>query len=288
MPFLAETLYRNLVVSVDPARPASIHLADWPQADPAQIDERLNADMRLTLKLVSLGHAARNKASRKVRQPLAEAAFVVPRAEEARVVTACADLIADELNVKAVRTLESAGEAITYALNPRPKQLGQKHGAHFPKVRAALLKLDPEAAARALLAGQPVAVEVDGQTVEVLPEEVEVRLNPKEGLAVMSEGGYLAALKTALTPDLVREGLAREFVHRLQNLRKTAGLDLADRIITYYAATPLLTKAIAAFADTIQAETLSAELIAGAAPAEAALAEEAFEGEKVKLGIVKK
>ena len=288
MPFLAEALYRNLVVSVDPAQPESVHLANWPQADPALIDKQLSADMQLARKLVSLGHGARNKACRKARQPLAEAAFVVSKAEEARAVTTCADLIADELNVKAVRTLESTGQAVTYALNPRPNKLGSKHGAHYPKIRAALLKLDPEVAARVLLAGQPVTVEVDGQTVEVLPEEVEVRLEPKEGLAVMSEGGYLAALKTALTPDLVSEGLAREFVRHVQDLRKTAGFDLADRILTYYAATPLLTKVITAFGDFIQAETLSAELIAGAAPDGAALAEEAFDGEKVKLGLIKK
>jgi isoleucyl-tRNA synthetase len=263
-------------------------MADWPEYDPARIDEQLKTDMQLVMKLVSLGHAARNKASRKVRQPLAEAAFVVGRAEEARGVAACAELIADELNVKAVRTLESAGEAITYALIPLAKQLGEKHGPHYPKVRAAILKLDPEVTSRALLAGQPVTVEVDGQTVEVLPEEVEVRLNAKEGLAVMSEGSYLAALKTALTPDLVREGLAREFVRHIQELRKNAGFDLADHITTYYAATPLLTKAIAAFADSIQAETLSVELIAGAAPEGAATAEVAFDAEKVKLGVVKK
>jgi len=115
-----------------------------------------------------------------------------------------------------------------------------------------------------------------------------VGLNPKEGLAVTTAGGYLAAVKTALTPDLVREGLAREFVHHVQRLRKTGGFGLADRITTYYAASPLLTKAIAALADYIRAETLSADLVAGAAPGEAAVAEAAFEGEKVKLGIIKK
>ncbi len=288
MPFLADALYRNLVLSVDATQPESVHLADWPAVDPARIDEALNAEMRLAMKLVSLGHGARNKASRKVRQPLAEAAFAVGNADERRVISAYADLIADELNVKAVRALGAAGEAVTYALNPLPKQLGQKHGGRYPKLRAELLKLDAEPAARQLLAGQPVSVEVDGQSVEVLPEEVEVRLNARAGFAVLGEGSYLAALKTALTPDLVREGLAREFVRRVQDLRKTAGFDIADRIHTYYTATPALAKAIAAFADYIQSETLSVELTAGPAPEGAATAEDAFDGEKVKVGVIKK
>jgi isoleucyl-tRNA synthetase len=293
MPFLADVLYRNLALSVDPAQPESVHLADWPKSDSARIDEKLNAEMRLVMKLASLGHGARNKASRKVRQPLAEAAFAVGSAEELHVVSAYADLIADELNVKAVRALGAAGEAVAYALNPLPKQLGQKHGGRFPKIRAALLKLDPEPAAKSLLAGRPVAIEVDGQTVEVLPEDVEVRMNAREGLAVLGEGSYLAALKTTLTPELVREGLAREFVRRVQDLRKKAGFDIADRIITYYTATPQLVKAIVALADYIKGETLSVELVAGpapqgAAPEGAATVEDTFGGEKVKVEVVKK
>ena len=288
MPFLADVLYRNLVVSVDPSAPESVHLADWPTPDLARIDERLNAEIRLAMKLSSLGHAARNKANRKVRQPLAEAAFAVGSADERRALDAYADLIADELNVKSVRALGAAGEAVSYALNPLPKQLGQKHGARFPKIRAALLALDAEAAAKSLLSNQPISVEVDGEKVEVLPDEVEVRMNAKTGYAVMSEGGYLAALKTDLTPDLVREGLAREFVRRVQDLRKAAGFDIADRITAHYTATPRLAEAVAAFADYIKGETLSVELVSGPAPAGAATSEAEFDGERLTLGVVKK
>jgi isoleucyl-tRNA synthetase len=247
----------------------------------------LNAEMRLAMKLSSLGHAARNKANRRVRQPLAEAAFAVGSADERRALEHYADLIADELNVKSVRALGAAGEAVTYALNPLPRQLGQKHGARFPKIRAGLLALDAESAAKSLLSNQPISVEVDGETVEVLPDEVEVRMNAKTGYAVASEGGYLAALKTDLTPELVREGLAREFVRRVQDLRKTAGFDIADRIVTHYAATPTLAEAVSAFADYIKGETLSVELVMGNFPAGAAIAEDEFDGEKLALGVVK-
>lgn len=287
MPFLAEALYQNLAPNADPTQPESVHLSDWPKYDPARIDEPLEAEMRLAMKLASLGHSARRQASRKARQPLAEAAFAVRNAEELHALSTCADLIADDLNVKEVRALGTPGEAATYALNPRPKALDEKHGPHSAQIRAALLKLDAEPAAQALLSGQPVTVVVDGQNVDVGPDEVEVRLTAREGFAVTSEGGYLAALRTALTPELVKEGMARELIQRVQDLRETAGVGLADRIVTYYSATPLLAKAIAALADDIKTETLSTELIAGAPPQGAASAEEAFEGEKVKLGIIK-
>ena len=285
MPFMAEELYQNLVVQMNPSAPESVHLAAWPAFDAALVDEKLNRDMALVMKLASVGHAARNKANRKVRQPLAEAAFSVGNAEEARVVLAYADLLKDELNVKNVRALDTAGEAVAYSLNPLPKQLGQKYGSRFPAIRKTLLAIDPEPAARRLLDGQPVELEVDGATVAVLPEEVEVRVQAREGYAVASEGAYLAALVTDLTPALAREGLAREFVRRVQDLRKTADLQISDRIRLYYQATPSLAAAVVDFKDYIMAETLTVELIASAPPESAAVNQAEFDGEQLTVGV---
>ncbi len=285
MPFMAEELYQNLVVQMNPSAPESVHLAAWPVFDAALVDDKLNRDMALVMKLASVGHAARNKANRKVRQPLAEAAFSVGNAEEARVVQVYADLLEDELNVKHVRALDTAGEAVAYSLNPLPKQLGQKYGSRFPAIRKTLLAIDPEPAARRLLDGQPVELQVDGETVSVLPEEVEVRVQAREGYAVASEGAYLAALVTELTPALVREGLAREFVRRVQDLRKTADLQISDRIRLYYQATPGLTEAVADFKDYIMAETLTVNLVASAPPDSAAASQAEFDGEQLTVGV---
>jgi isoleucyl-tRNA synthetase len=287
MPFLAEELYQNLVRSVDGSAPLSVHLCDWPTVKAALVDEELNREMALVIKLASLGHAARNKANRKVRQPLAEAAFLVGNADERHVVDRYADLLADELNVKKVRTLDAAGEVVAYSLNPLPKQLGQKYGRRFPKVREALLALPADQSARALLAGQSLRVDVDGEMIEVLPEEVEVRAQALGGFAVASEGPYLAALVTDLTPELVREGLAREFVRRVQDLRKSAELDIADRIRLYYRATPGLAAAVQDFRDYIMGETLAVELVAGPAPREAFEASDRFDGEEMTVALVK-
>jgi isoleucyl-tRNA synthetase len=287
MPFLAEEMYQNLVCSVNKDVPESVHLAEWPSYDEKRIDETLNADMRLVMRLASLGHSARNQAAIKVRQPLAEAAFSVGSLKEARALEAYADLLADELNVKRVTALSSAEEAVAYTLNPLPKQLGQKYKAQFPVIRSAILALDADASAQALLNGDSISVSIDGESLEILPDEVEVRAEARSGLVVSSEGAYLAALKTELTPDLIREGLAREFVRRVQEMRKQADFDIADRIYMYIEATPNLAEAVHEHEVYIKGETLTLELNS-ARPPEGSVAENfEFEGEQVTVGLIK-
>ncbi|HLO29539.1 MAG TPA: isoleucine--tRNA ligase [Anaerolineales bacterium] len=288
MPFLAEELYQNLVRSVDKTVPESVHLAEWPEVLPEMIDESLNRDMDLVMRLVSLGHAARQKANRKVRQPLAEAAFSVGNASERKAVETYADLFTDELNVKRVRLLDSSTEAVSHAVKPLPKQLGQKYGNKFPAIQKAILAMNAEAAAHTLLEGKPLKVQADGQSYDVLPEEVEVRALAKEGFAVAEEGAYVAALVTDLTPELVQEGLAREFVRRVQDLRKSADLDVADRIELFVEASAGLKSAIEAHKDYITSETLTSTLVFGSAPEGASVVEDGFEGEKVTVGLRKK
>jgi isoleucyl-tRNA synthetase len=288
MPFLAEELYQNLVRSVDQDEPESVHLAEWPEVLPEMIDESLNRDMALVMRLVSLGHSARQKANRKVRQPLAEAAFSVGNASERKAVEMYADLFTDELNVKQVRLLDSATEAISHTVKPLPKQLGQKYGNKFPAIQKAVLAMNAEEAAHTLLAGQSLKVQVNGDSYDVLPEEVEVKALAKEGFAVAEEGAYVAALVTDLTPELVQEGLAREFVRRVQDLRKTADLDVADRIDLFVEASPGLRSAVEAHKDYITTETLTSNLTFGSPPEGASMVEDGFDGEKVKVGLVKR
>jgi isoleucyl-tRNA synthetase len=292
MPFLADELHRNLVGSVDREAPESVHLDNWPLYNPKRIDEQLNQDMALVMRMASLGLAARAQANLKVRQPLAEAAFSVSSSAEAQSLLRHADLLMDELNVKRVRQLGSAGEAVSYSLKPLPKQLGQKYKAQFPQVAKAVSALDANQAGPSLLAGQPVLVELDGKTLEIQPDEVEVRAEARSGLVVAADGAYLAAIKTDLTPELVSEGMAREFVRRVQDLRKTADFDIADRIRLWLVATPGLTRAVQAHREYILGETLTVELNLGAAPttmiaAEAASTTAEFDGETMSIAILK-
>ncbi len=287
MPFLADELYQNLVRSVDETAPESVHLAAWPPVMTEFIDESLNREMELVMKLVSLGHSARQKANRKVRQPLAEAAFSVGNNFERAALTRNMDVIADELNVKQVRPLDAATEAVSHTVKPLPKQLGQKYGNKFPMIQKAILAMNPEEVAQTLTSGKQLEVTAGGETFHIISDEVEVKAQAKAGFAVAEEGAYVAALVTDLTPELVSEGLAREFLRRAQDLRKTAELDVADRIELFVEASAGLKSAIETHADYIKAETLAVRLTFSAAPESASVVEDEFEGEKVKVGLVK-
>jgi isoleucyl-tRNA synthetase len=298
MPFLADELYQNLVRSVDETAPESVHLVHWPEVLPEMIDESLNRDMALVMKLVSLGHSARQKANRKVRQPLAEVAehvdevavvlaFSLGNANERKAVETYADLLTDELNVKHVRLLDTATEAVSHTVKPLPKQLGQKYGNKFPALQKAILAMNAEEVARTLVSGQPVKVTLDGVEYGILADEVEVKAQAKEGFAVAEDGAYVAALVTELTPELVQEGLAREFVRRVQDLRKSAALDVADRIELFIEASAGLQSAIEAHREYITAETLTSHLTFGAPPSHTSVIEDDFDNERVKIGLAK-
>jgi isoleucyl-tRNA synthetase len=285
VPFVTEAMYQNLVRAVDPGAPESVHHNDWPTLEAEHQDPQLVQEMGLILRLVSLGHAARNQAGRKLRQPLAEAAIAVGNAEEAQIVKRYGDLIAQELNVKRVRLLDAVNEAAEYRLNPLPRQLGQKYGSRFPAIRQALLAMDAESAARKLLAGEPLAVEVEGETLSILPEEVEVRLEAQPGFSVAAEGAYLVALDTELTEALELEGLAREVVRRIQDLRKRADLQVDQRIHVRYTASERLSKAIQAHQEYIRAETLAERLEPGETAQGDYQGHDRFDGEELALAI---
>ncbi len=263
MPFLSDSLYRNLVAMVDANAPESVHLALWPEYDPTIINAQVLNEMRVTQRLVSLGRAARDGVNIKVRQPLAKASFVTRDATEAQAVSRLAELIESELNVKQVEVLNGAGDVVNYLLNPLPKFLGKKFGQEFPKVQKALREGSPDEVrewALALRSGKNVMLTLDDVNYEVTPEEVEVKQQAAEGFAVAEEAGYLAALDITLTEDLIMEGLAREVVRRVQAMRKDADFELDDTIAIQYSASERLNQAITQFAAYIQSETLSQAL----------------------------
>jgi isoleucyl-tRNA synthetase len=285
VPFVTERMYQNLVRGVDKKAPLSVHHCEWPAVNPALVDEALLADMQAARTVVTLGHAVRAAGNLKVRQPLARVVVVAPPEQRERLAHNV-PLITDELNVKALEFAANEAELVTYRLMPDNRLLGPKFGALFPKVRAALAAADPLATVTTLRSGQPLKLDVDGQTVELSSAEVIVTPQPKSGFAVKAEGEYVVALDTQVTPELRAEGLAREVVRRIQDLRKSAGFDIADRITTYYLPTEGLKQAIAAHAEYIRGETLSTELVIGNWPEGAATGEDEFDGETLKLGLV--
>jgi len=286
-PFVVEMMYQNLVRSVDDQAPESIHHRAWPEVDPVDVEEVLLAEMKFVQMIVSMGHAARNKANRKLRQPLAEVAFAVATTEEREIVARYEALIRDELNVKEVRLLDAAVEAVEYQLIARPKQLGQKYGSLFPSIREAVRTLDPPTSASTLLAGELLEVTIDGKIIHLTADEVEIRIEAQEGFSAVAEGPYVAALVTELTDELVLEGLAREFVRRVQDLRRQADLQVDDGIEVEYLASDNLARAIEGYRQYIQGEIIAERLESSIDPQGDITTEHQFDGESLKVALRK-
>ncbi len=262
MPFLAESMWQNLVRSVQPEAAESVHLTDFPVADRSLVDEELNASMALVQKVASLGLAARNRAGIKVRQPLQELVVSLP-AEEAPRLQALADLVLDELNVKGLR-VAPAEEVVSYRVSLNPAKLGPRLGAKLKAAQAALQEADQTKLAKKLLAGEPITLPADGETVTVAPDEASVETEDRPGYASVSEGPYTVAVNTTITEELRREGLARELARHLNQLRKEADLELTDRIEVWLAGVP--EEVLAEYADYLKGEALAVRLEAGEGP----------------------
>ena len=261
IPFLSEAIYQNLVATVEPGEPDSVHLANWPQADESAIDAELSADMALAQKVTTLGRAARESAALKVRQPLQQVVVRTRTDAEMAGLERVKDLLLTELNVKELALANDGDDLVEVEVFPLPRQLGQKYGRGYPVIRRTVAKMDQRDLASRFDAGESVTVETDGHTYVMDPEDVEVRRTPRAGFAVAEDGGYLVAVTTALTQELEREGHARELVRRIQQLRKDSDLEINDRIRLTLPETPLVASLLSAHRDYIVAETLTLELL---------------------------
>jgi isoleucyl-tRNA synthetase len=266
VPFVTEVMYQNLVRSVNEGAPESVHHCDWPEADASAVDQELLARMARAMQIASLGRSARSTSGIKLRQPLSRARVHVGR--QAVDLGDLADLVIDELNVKALEFVDTETDLVAYEIGLLPNVLGPKHGKRFPLLRRAVAAADAGRLARSFRAGLGTSVALDdgGPAVELLPEEVEVRIHGREGYALAEEKGVVVAVDVTITPGLAREGLARDLVRRVQTLRKEAGYQLDDRIVTYYHAGDELNAVVVEWNDYIRAETLSLELVPGPVP----------------------
>jgi isoleucyl-tRNA synthetase len=282
VPFVTEVIYQNLVRNAFPQAYESVHHTRWPSYDPATMDEALLEQMALARRVASLGLSARKNANLKVRQPLSK---VLVYAGKAELRPELVEIVMDELNVKAFEFVASEENLVSYKVLPDNKLLGPKYGQRFPQVRAALMALDPGKVAVSARAGVAVVLEVASETVELLPEEVLVSTEAAAGLAVAADRLITVGIDSALTPELKAEGLARELVRRIQDMRKKADFNIEDRISTWYQAEGELAAVFEKWAEYIQSETLTTELSAGAPPEGAYLEEQTVEGERVVLAI---
>ena len=253
-PFLADHVWAVLRGTDDPE---SVHLASWPAADQALIDTRLSAQMAQTRRLVELGRSARASASVPVRQPLPRA--VVSAAGFAELAPGLRAEVARELNVRTLEPMAAVGEdLVDYVVKPNFRTLGRRFGKGTKAVAAAITAAEPAVLAAELRSTGKVSVEVDGSTVALGPDDVIVTQTPRTGWTVASEGGETVGIEVLITPELRREGLAREVIRLIQDARKSDGLHVSDRITVAWEATdPDLSAALAEHGQLIAGEVLA-------------------------------
>ena len=245
-PFITDEIYQNLTGK------ESVHFADYPKCDKKMFQDKIEERMDLVRDLISLGRNAREEAKIKVRQPISE---VILDGKNKKLISDLVDLIKEELNVKDVKFENNLAEYISFIIKPNFKEVGKILGPKMKLFQDALSTLSNEDKIT-LKNGENIKIDLDGE-FEVTPEMVEIRVESKEGFNASYEGNNFIVLNTTLTDALINEGLARETVSKIQQIRKNNGFDIADRVNVYYEAEEAYSEQIRDFVDFIKDETLA-------------------------------
>jgi len=265
-PFISDALYRKLRTG---DMPECVHFCDFPTPNEQQQklrDVSLESRMSVTQRVVRSARALREEHRIRVRQPLNELTVYSSRQESLDAVTVMSDLIREELNVKSITIDKPLDELVNRQVKPNFKTLGPRFGKNMKQAVGQINGFDSDILAL-LEGGGSTTIEIDGKPEDIRSEDLDIREEPIGDAAVSRDGDILLALDTVITPELASEGIAREFVNRIQNLRKDADMDVTDRIAVYYAAPDTVANAIATQADYIRLETLATEL-EGSLPAD--------------------
>ena len=279
-PFMSETMYQNMVRTVDKSAPESIHLCDWPHKDESFIDPELEANMAAVLDIVVLGRSARNAANIKNRQPVASM-YVQGKALPDMYVS----IIADELNVKEVRFVDDASSFISYRVKPQLKTLGPRYGKLLPKINQYLAG---EGVGNAVVAahnrGESYKFDIDGTEISLAAEDVLVSTEENAGFVTVTEHDLSVVLDTNLTPELIEEGFVREIVSKVQTMRKEAGFEVTDHIVLSHHGNSRIESIFAKHGAEIAADTLADSIKLGSA---GYVKDWEINGESVTLGVEK-
>ena len=270
-PYLSEEMYRNLTGHL------SVHLSTYPVCDETMLDTALEEKMDLVKNLVTLGRASREKVKIKVRQPIQK---VLVDASYERIMGDLVPLMKEELNVKEVVFSSDLQQYITYQLKPNLPVLGRLLGSKMRFFQKELAQLDAKEVVESLRLGKEVTMNLDGESFTLSEEHVLITIESKEGFDVESHAGLFIILDTQLTDELIEEGFVREFISRIQQMRKTNDYEMMDHIRIFYTATETLTKAIENHREFIKAETLADELVC---EAKEGMKEETLNGEATSL-----
>ncbi len=281
IPFMTEEIYQNLVRSIDPDAPESIHLCDFPTANEAYIDKDLEETMDKVLKLVNMGRACRNEANIKNRQPIGQmfvkADFTLP--------DFYVNIVKDELNVKTITFTQEVRAYTTYNFKPDFKTVGPKYGKLINGIKAALADLDGNEAMDEVNETGSLTLTVDGQEVVLDKDDLLIEPAQKEGYVSETEGNITVVLDTHLSEELLTEGFVREIISKVQTMRKEADFEVMDRIAITYEGTEKAEKIFADHAEEIGAETLASSV--KQAKPEGYVKDWKINGEQMTLGVKK-
>ncbi len=291
VPFMTEEMYQNLVRRpAVPGASESVHLDSYPEADPSRVDISLNEEMAVVRDLVSLGLRVRTDNKLKVRQPLTKAEITLSNPELDERVKGYAELIAEELNVQDVHFVHGAQEHVEYRLKPNFRRLGPRVGKKMPAVKKTLEDLDGSALRKSLLATGKAALDVEGETIALEPEDIEIVVQSKEGYAAAGDQTAVVVLSIELTPELLEEGKYRELLNRIQTFRKDLGLEYTQRIRLAIEGSESLHDILRRRREHLMKETLCVELTEDCASVEAlggTTREVEIEGEVARISLAK-
>ena len=284
IPFVSEAMYQNLVRGLESDAPESIHLCSFPEVVPSVIDEEVIRDIDAVIKLVEMGRHARNKVNLKIRQPLSKLQYAVSDDALAKAFDQNAGEIMDELNVKKIERVSSPEEIMKFSLKPNFKSLGDKYGNELNQIRDLLAETDYAEAAESLRGEGVISLSNNGSVYELFAEDVIVQEDALDGKSAVSEKQLTVAVITELTEELIQEGIVRDMIRSVQNMRKEAGFNVEDRITVFCDAEDDLKKALQSYENYFCNEVLAVNLSYNSAESEFSKKVE-IRGQKVNYGI---
>ena len=256
VPFMTDEIYQNIVLSLDSTAPESVHLCTWPEVDEKAIDTKLEEEMGLAYKIVKLGRSARNSVNIKNRQPLSEMLISAKNLPEYY-----SDVVKEELNVKQVVLGADMKDYVSFEIKPNLPVLGREYGKLIPQIRAKIAEFNQMDLAVKVQAGGIEYIEIDDTQIELSSENLLVTMQGKEGFAFAGEGEIGVVLDTHITPELKEEGMLREVLSKVQNMRKDRGFEVLDRINLYVSGNSIVEEIVKKFEDTIKHDTLADSVV---------------------------
>ena len=278
VPFMADEIYENLVVGLDKNAPESVHLCMWPEYDANAVDKNLEAEMSLAYRIVKLGRRARNSVNIKNRQPLSEMLISAKDLPEYY-----SDIVKEELNVKKVVLGADMKDYVSFEIKPNLPVLGREYGKLIPRIKEEIAKFNQMDLAVKVQNGGIEYIEIDDTQIELSADNLLVMMQGKDGFAFAGEGEMGVVLDTHITPELKEEGMLREVLSKVQNMRKDRGFEVLDRINLYVSGNDTVEGIVKKFEDTIKHDTLADAVVYGENRATAE--EVSINGEKVMFDV---